>query len=371
MAKNKTVYYPYPPVEDPTKEILAALSPKQARADEVPVQAQMDASAPVQPQYQAQITPPMPSRQIPMDHQDPMVRELRNKLMRQFESGAAAQKANLGEVDQMYQMAEQDAGFIQNDISPSLGYLSRLTGLEVGKGYKPPVEGSEKRKQLLGYLQAKVDSQNKLNDDEISVLKTLLAQRQGDLQQGRDSRFQQAEDTRAFLNVKKSFDKPIADLNDFNQSLGVVRSAVATGDVFAVQNALSNFARLGGEKGVLTDQDIVRVVPDNLKSRTAKAMAFLKSDPGYQMPPEVAQAIAASLDRLEAQAINKFQDNIEAQRENFLMGPGAYPSYAERVYSQTKKHFQPKQAVASPAAGQQVNLQNAAAEELKRRRMPK
>ena len=194
-----------------------------------------------------------------------------------------------------------------------------------------------------------------ITDDEINLLRSKLAAKQGESESRKANQYLTTKDYDAFKNVKTAFDKPREDLNSFYQSYDVMQGALASKDVYQLQNALSNFARLAGEKGVLTDQDIVRVVPSNLKMKTAQALAFLRSDPSYEVPKEVLEAVGKASDRLRESAEIKYKGQLAQQKEAFQQGPLSFPKYARELYGAGEKAIRPKATEAAPQEGEMMN----------------
>jgi hypothetical protein len=367
---SKTQYMMYPPVQDPTEEILAGLAMKKAKADEEPPVDQPDVNPPIQQEFQAQIQPPATPVAPAVD---PVEAQLRKRLMDTYEGGIAKQQANVDQYDRLAQTQAQANTFAQNDMSPELNFMSQLTGVDLLKGYNAPKGNEVGRTDLLKLLKEKQTGQGGITDDRVNLLKEMLKHRSEDKLNDKQSRFDQAQDTRAFQDVKKSYGKLSDDLQSFNQSYNVVESAVKTGDTYALQNALSNFARLSGEKGVLTDQDIVRVVPTNMKMKTAQTMAYLRSDPTVPVPPEVQTALIKALGRLKEAAHKRFVASAKANRDQFQSGPGSYPKYGDTLFNNITKGMNTN--VANPDAvdlpvehAAATDIQKAAAQELERRK---
>ena len=179
--------------------------------------------------------------------------------------------------------------------------------------------------------------QRGLTQDQIGFLRTMMEDKrsaQAALSQGN-------QDIRIFQDVKKSFAKPIEDLNSFYQSHDVVKSALNSGDITSIQSALSNYARMSGEKGVLTDQDIIRVMPSNLKTKAAKWWAAVSSDPTVEAPKDVVQALAGGLDRLKSAAEAKTKSAFELAKSEAEQGPGVYSKYGKTLYSEAVKVIRP------------------------------
>jgi hypothetical protein len=271
-----------------------------------------------------------PETMIPVDE-----KALRKLLAQKFSANIEQQTSDI-DADRARLAAEQNrSGFEKMDLSP-LHRMAMQMGADPSgaAGYKPPDNTKE-----TALREAISKKQSGLADDELAYLKTSLEDKAKSRQEGTQNRFLAAQDKNIFQDVKKGYQKPVEDLNTFYQSHDAVKSALATGDVAAIQSSLSNFARLNGEKGVLTDQDIIRVVPDNLKGRAAKWLQFIKSDPTVQAPPEVVQALAQGMERLTDAAEGKFKSSAENNRSMYSEGPMSYGNYGQKLYDQSLKNL--------------------------------
>lgn len=201
-----------------------------------------------------------------------------------------------------------------------------------------PAEAPMDRSEMVQKLQEQIQrGQRGLTQDQIGFLRTMMEEKRA----GQLGLSQGNQDIRVFQDVKKAFAKPADDLNSFYQSHDVVKAALDSGDITAIQSALSNYARMSGEKGVLTDQDIIRVMPSNLKTKAAKWWAAVSSDPTIQAPPEVVTALAAGLERLKTAAETKTKSAFELVKSEAEQGPGTYPRYAKTLYLQAIKAIRP------------------------------
>lgn len=233
--------------------------------------------------------------------------------------------------------AKQAEAPVQMDLS-SLFDMAQVAGAspQAGKRYKAP---DNVNAQDLYAPIAKAEGD--LTDDQINYLRTQLAGKAAEKAAGTQARFNEGKDMTAFQYVKGQYDKPLKDINEFNQASGGVKSALETGDVFSVQNALSNFARMGGEKGVLTDQDIARVMPGSLETNVVKVKAWLTGDPTVPMPAEMVEAIRGRIGELEAVAKQKLQSQLEQNDEQFMAAPMKFKQYSSSMSAVGRKALGP------------------------------
>jgi hypothetical protein len=293
-------------------------------------QAAAVAQTPMQPQVQG-IEAPSMSASFSMTEMPKSEKDIQNAIRQKFMESQAQQEE---------QMKQQKALLAQEmERQKQLGVLGRLDLRPFAQALQQygsttavvPTSAPTDRLDAIKQLQEQVQrGQRGLTQDQIGFLRTMMEDKrnaQAALSQGN-------QDIRIFQDIKKSYNKPIEDINTFYQAHDVVNSALESGDVTAIQSALSNYARMSGEKGVLTDQDIIRVMPSNLKTKAAKWWSAVSSDPTVQAPADVVEALRKGLIRLKSAAETKTKKSMELIKSEAEQGPGVYPKYAKSLYSQ-------------------------------------
>jgi spore coat protein CotF len=261
-------------------------------------------------------------------------KQLQALLEQKFAEGINRREEDL-ELQRM--LAQKQAeGPVQADLSGFFD-MAALAGASprVGARYQAP-----KQQNINDMLAPMQKAEGALADDQINYLKTKLAGQAAKKNDYTQSRFDEAKNIDAYKYVKGAFDKPLKDINEFNLASRGVASALETGDVFSVQNALSNFARMGGEKGVLTDQDIARVMPGNLETNIVKVRAWLSGDPTIPMPKEMVDSIKGRIGELEIVARKKLEDQVRQQEEMFEYSPDKMRQFSGSLAQVAKKDLQ-------------------------------
>jgi hypothetical protein len=111
------------------------------------------------------------------------------------------------------------------------------------------------------------------------------------------------------------------DSSRFNQ----MEDSFSRGDLQSVMSNLGNYARsVSGEKGVLTDTDIARIIPKNWNSSIASFFARFNEVPTEQLPPEFTK----NLQELLVLARNKQAKALENRVKSYQSRTNAMPMYA-------------------------------------------
>lgn len=300
--------------------------------------AQSIKETPVQPEVTAEEIQPQKMSQAEMQQK-------MYQLMQKSMGGQSEQIEALKQAVAKEQARQEQAGVLGRlDLRPFAQAMRQYGSTTVAI----PTEAPEDRTEMLRKLQKELTTaKGGLTDDQINFLKTMMEDKkaaQAALSQGN-------QDIRVFQDVKRAYDKPAEDIQDFYQAHDAVKLALNSGDITAIQASLSNYARMSGEKGVLTDQDITRVMPNNLKQRAAKWWANVASDPTVQAPPEVVEALAKGIDRLKQAAETKAKARFERVRSETEEGPGAYGKYSKALYPKAIQVIRPAEAEAKGGAG--------------------
>lgn len=288
--------------------------------------------------------------------------ELKAKLQQGFKNAIAQQEAQANAMRAM--LAQQ---MIQEGQKGVLGNLDLRPFAQAARQYGAttavvPTEAPEDgRNMMIKLQQALAEQQQGLGKQQLDYLKSQLEakQQKGTLQALQS---EQNRQMRAFENVSRKFDAPQKEISDFYQAHDVVKSAFDSGDVGSIQMAISNFARLSGEKGPLSDTDIARAIPDNLQQKFTVWWSKVKSDPKTPAPEGVLEALQSSLGRLRGAAETKARERIKAIERQTAKGPGEYKIYAPMVAEEAMQSIRQSEA---PSGGMMSEVQKKRLEELK------
>jgi hypothetical protein len=288
------------------------------------------ADTPMQPQIQP-LTEPMTEE------------ELKRRIIQSYAEGMAQQQKQAQALKDMLAsqvQAEAELGsFGRLDLRPFAQALKQYGATTVAVPEEAPADTMGMKLKLQQALQ---ESQQGLGRQQLDFLRSALAERQaGKMWQAQQS--EQNRAMRAFENVSRKFDKPQQEIADFYQAHDAFKSALEAGDIASVNAALSNYSRMTGEKGVLTDQDIARVISPSLSLKFANLRAKLLSDPTTPVPQEIVTSLSAGLERLREAAEKKVASRIDAAERQAKVGPGEYRIYAPEIAAEARKSIRGSQ----------------------------
>lgn len=243
----------------------------------------------------------------------------------------------------------QEAFKKEKERQANMGILERLdlrpfaeAAHSYGATSVAPVQAPEmtemQRQDFLRKLQSQVQSaQEGMTKEQVSALRNIMDQKntQAMLSLGN-------QEQRAYERVMAKFDKPQQQILDFYQNHDAIKAALDAGDVAAIQASLSNYSRMTGEKGVLTDRDIGRVITPTLSLKIAQWKANALSNPNTPAPKEIVDSLRKGIERLKEAAETNYKSKIEiAKNQGTKVAPAMYKKYAEGAYDQAKELVRP------------------------------
>ncbi len=241
-----------------------------------------------------------------------------NQQLRQSAEKSLAQQ-NSGIQQFQGQINQAAAAPKEIDWSPLASYFdSTVKDSNLMKGYKAPESDEAKQQRLLGMQVQLQKAKEGLSDKENDFLKNQIASKQND----RSQRFQLAQAKSMEKDLGDNLQKVGDSLAEEQQRIGQLDQSLASGDWQKISSSLSNFSRLMGEKGVLTDQDIQRVVPRSFQGDTAKFLAYMGSTPTAQVDPAYTKSMLEILDISKQKISEKTQAEIN-QREMRYNNPSS------------------------------------------------
>jgi hypothetical protein len=300
--------------------------------------------------------------QITDEEINPSEKELEEAIRKSYLQSMQQQKQQAEAMRQMLaqeQQAQAERGVLGNlDLRP-FAQAAKQYGATTAV---VPAEAPEDRSAMLMKLRnAVVEAEQGMSKQQLDFLRSqLIAKQQRGALQAQQS--EQNRQMRAFENVSRKFDAPQKEISDFYQAHDVVKSAFDSGDVGSIQMAVSNFARLSGEKGPLSDTDIARTIPDNLQQKFTVWWSKVKSDPKTPAPEGVLEALQSSLGRLRGAAETKARERIKAIERQTAKGPGEYKIYAPMVAEEAMQSIRQSEV---PSGGMMSEAQKKRLEELK------
>lgn len=200
-----------------------------------------------------------------------------------------------------------------------------------------PMDEMERAKMIQALEGQLQDDRNALTGTLADQLRTGMAtkmQMRALDQQDKNTRFQMSQNRSLFTKFNSDVRNDIKPVYELLPAYGAVEAALtpdANGRVNAqrVKMALSNAARLMGEKGVLTDQDIGRVQMQTLDQLAAQAENFVRGPEGT-IPAEYVNQLRAAITDGKAAWGGAAQRKLRATRDTYVAG-GLDPNLASEV----------------------------------------
>lgn len=230
------------------------------------------------------------------------------------------------------------------DFRPLASFVGTMVkgGEDLAKAF-PEVDTPEKRAKKIQELENLLQNQR----GDLSKNAIMLLRAEMDKQKDRNKRFEEAQLTKKETELQKDLEKRIfTPMDEYNTIMSNMEDQISRGTISSIGTAISNYARaVGGQKGVLTDQDVNLMLPKNLLSTIARAEAWVTSNPNVPLPKEVSQALQREMEisrqntrRIFEQKLNTAK-NIYSTRQSFRdvmnpltgFGPKAFEEVARRV----------------------------------------
>lgn len=193
--------------------------------------------------------------------------------------------------------------------------------------YKAPTAAREMGKENLAVVDAVQKQRGQFSKEQVDLLKAnlqgyrteqVLRDIQDKLSQGNkppaprgNPAVQQSQFDREY---RAKLAPVLADLNASKEQFGIIDSALASRDYASINLTLAQLARrVSGEKGVLTDQDVKRVMPSNFQGDVAKFMTYLNGvTPTTVVPPEYAKSLQGMVELAKQRAREKYEGQVKS-----------------------------------------------------------
>lgn len=277
-------------------------------------------------------------------------RQIQEKLNAKVEAATRSQIAGADKMQADYDKLASKPRDI--DFSALAAYFdSTVEGSKIGQGYKAPESEEEKAQKMLGLQGAIQKARDGISDKEIDSMKAQLSNNTVKQQltamqgMGRAERFNESQT----LKKEDTLRKDVAGIGDkvaeANALMGGIEENLASGDYQKVANTLSNFSRaVGGEKGVLTDQDIARVLPKNFQGSIARFTSYFGATPSAQIPPEYTKALVELTQTAKRRAAEKFGKEIALRKKGYGAPTSAYrdimPGVGTALFNELESNVQ-------------------------------
>jgi hypothetical protein len=154
-----------------------------------------------------------------------------------------------------------------------------------------------------------------------------------------DARFWARESHNAQKEVMKFTTKMTDEAGEKAQQFNQMDEAFSNNDYQSVMSNLSVFARaVSGERGVLTDKDIERVIPPNFQGGVAKFLSSFSNIPTSELPPGFTTKLRQLIDVAKRKSRKRYKDAIDSHQENANTLPyyNNIKEHTDKLYSKQR-----------------------------------
>jgi hypothetical protein len=228
----------------------------------------------------------------------PKARAMRDKQTKSIEDYFNVQKSEIHNIDaDLTNMRKEAAagGFDKLDLSPLLAYVDSIVpGSNLMKGYKPPKNREERQVMVKAMEDKLMKRRAELSKQQINYLNAMQSDSMFGGLSGKDKRFQQRMSAYMQKDIKKDLDKMSDDLNGTLRDLSNLSDNLSPSEPNGgvsrqkLMSIAGVFARkISGEKGVLTDRDITRIMPATWEGSWADFVNYIgENGPKGTVNPE-------------------------------------------------------------------------------------
>ncbi len=220
------------------------------------------------------------------------------------------------------------------DLTPLMAMTDAMTGSNFAGSYKAPDSFADRAKLLSG-LQDKTQSSRER-------LAQLVMNETGGIKQGQDEQGYTSgldESQKAGFAVPREISPRIGGLTPGNvagaekwiigenqkmlkdftadkSALDNLKRSLATGNFGDIRRSLAQAARvISGEKGVLTEGDLTRVLPRTMGMDWGQFATYVTSDPSFQIDPYILEGIKNAVAASELDLHRRYADKHQAFRD--------------------------------------------------------
>lgn len=283
---------------------------------------------------------PKPRGVLPLESQTVTLETPLPQSPEEVELGRAAAmqtpevQATQGDLEAMQELAKMGTGIQpQVNLAPLTNLADTWYGGNISKGNVPQESQQELLQRLAGY-QGAVAKQRGSLADMIEAYQKKVAPSGGrmlattslkdvqEMQRKNMGALTAQQQENLYKEIRQKSVMPmVQSLTDSGKQLQYIEQVLGRGDIKEIGSALSNFARIvAGEKGVLTQQDINRQLPDNWEKTKADVVAFFKSGGTYD-DPRVLESIKSLTEMMKNATRKAYNEKIHAQVQTYQADP--------------------------------------------------
>lgn len=200
-----------------------------------------------------------------------------------------------------------------------------------------PTAAPEERTEVMQKLQEQIQrGQRGLTQDQIGFLRTMMEEKRS-AQAGLSAA---NLDKRLFDTARNEIMKPVNDLQKATGQYNFVKGEILSGQPSRINRALSQYARIMGQTGVLTDNDIRLQLPSTFVGALDRAYSFVTGNvSGAQLPEDIVQDLLKTLDEGNSQLKAASDNKVDTIYSSFAteFSPYAAQKWLPGLYTNAKK----------------------------------
>lgn len=264
----------------------------------------------------------------------PEEQKLRQMIQQQMMEGIDQRQQGLqGDLELMRMRAQQSQPI---DLSGAYEIARAAGATNAGARYQAPqntqIDDVSKLKQALE------KAQGGITDDQINYLRFQAQNKASDREAATNTRMENRMRETLIQNARNAFKKISDEYAPLKQSYGFVKSEIATGEQSRINRALSQYARMMGEKGVLTDQDLMRQMPASASGALNRAYTWLTGHPeDTDLPKGIVDDLLNTLGQAQVGLQKGYETKANTNKELFNIDPYAAPKYVNKLHESAMK----------------------------------
>lgn len=219
---------------------------------------------------------------------------------------------------QIEALQKKQYGLADIDLSNTMQFANSLRG--TNSTYTAPTQMAKDQETIKKLEEAILKEKGAITDDMVQILKNSSDKeyQKAMIQMGRDRRFDESQLRHKEDRMMKDLNKDLEDIAEVEKQWSTLSSALASGDSQKINNALAVYARsISGERGVLTDRDIVRVMPSNLYMDLARMSSYFSTTPSAEVPPEMTKKMVEMIQQAQQIVGQVYKDRINQKRQMY------------------------------------------------------
>jgi hypothetical protein len=237
----------------------------------------------------------------------------------------------------------------QTDFSPLMALVDTWTGSKLAGAYNAPESGSERLLNVAKLKDAIAKQRGQFTDSQINLLKTLT----GGYTQFKDVRGTEMATSQTnddpnlvrtagrggggsgnnplLKEMRANLDKITQSAAARNEQFAQIDDAFKSGQYQRIMGILGQYARgVSGEKGVLTEPDIQRLIPSNWQTTVAKLDSYFRITPSSKVDPMYVAQLRKSIAEAKRNAASVYNGLIKTKEAMYKADP-RYDQHAQRT----------------------------------------